>query len=131
MILSGARTVAEEEIPPLQPPSSESLKEGYEIKDANVFALTLGALSIVLGAFFLQWGLGSAFSYFKREKLVEGQSQGIPPADFLEASNPEKGLSDYQEKVHQILTTYDWIDREKKIVRIPIEKAMERMSHGK
>lgn len=131
MISSGLNTIENEESPPPIPPTAESVRDGFEHKDANVLALFLAASGIVITGIIIQLVLGLSFSSYKHRRIGVDQSEQTPPADFLEGSDPEKKLADYRSQMQHTLNTYGWVDREKKIVRIPIEKAMERLSHAK
>jgi hypothetical protein len=53
-----------------------------------------------------------------------GQPAPPPPR---EDERPRLTLEEVRAAEHQALTTYTWIDRERGIVRIPIEAAMERL----
>jgi hypothetical protein len=131
MLGSAGQIIAHEENPPAHPPSPESLREGIEIKDANIFALGLAALGILIAGIVIQSVLGFSFSYFKHQHMKMDQSSQTPPADFLEADQPTKKLTEYRTRMARTLKTYGWVDREKKIVRIPIEKAMEDLVKGR
>jgi hypothetical protein len=55
-----------------------------------------------------------------------GVPQGLPlpPAPRLQV-HPKDDLLSLQRTERQQLTSYAWIDRDRRIVRIPIERAME------
>jgi hypothetical protein len=131
LLSSGLNAIAHEDNPQPSPPGAESIKAGHELKDANVLGLSLAALGIIITGVVIQLILGLSFSSLKHQRMNLAQSHQTPPADFLEGADPDQHLADYRAQMKHILSTYAWVDREKKIVRIPIEKAMERLAHEK
>jgi hypothetical protein len=55
---------------------------------------------------------------------LASQRPAQPPEPRLQAS-PKADLKEMREAEEKLLTNYGWVDREKGIARIPIEKAME------
>jgi hypothetical protein len=126
-LLSAFKIISEEENPPVKPPSSESLKEGFEVKDVRVSVLLLATSLLVMTGVAIQVLIGLSFTAFKHQRMNVNPSEETPPADFLEGSSPDKKLTDYRSQMFYQLNTYGWVDREKQIVRIPIEEAMKKM----
>jgi hypothetical protein len=86
--------------------------------------LTLVGLVIHL----LIWGLHEVLEKEAQEKdqtVVHRDIQSLkPPAPVLQIS-PSAGLNDLRIQEELILSNYGWVDRESKIVRIPIDRAMK------
>lgn len=78
-----------------------------------------GFLPIVLtvGGFFLFFAV-IAFVWFDRRPPAVARG-GLPPEQRLEMLNEQKAAE--QER----LTQYGWVDEEKGVVRLPVERAME------
>jgi hypothetical protein len=126
LLKSGIHNVVQEDSASCTPPSDESLRLGFEPKDANISGVTVAVVTLIVLGALIQMGMGYSFSLFKNKKMNETESESIPPSDFLQRNEPEKGLLVYRSEMKRVLDSYGWVDREKKIVRIPIEKAMER-----
>jgi hypothetical protein len=108
---------------------------GHEEKDINSIAITkfgIGLTITIVVSVFLVWGL---FNYFvKLEERSYGggpQLAGVgenaakaPPQPRLQAS-PPIDLRDMRAAEDQLLHHYSWVDRDKGVVRIPIERAMD------
>jgi hypothetical protein len=105
----------------------------HELDDVNAhsltkFGLTMGGLIVVF--LFGLWGL---FEYFVKHEaelalpaspaaLVNAQKQ--PPEPRLQPF-PERDMREMQAAEDRILHQYAWIDPDKGIVRIPIDRAMD------
>ncbi len=105
----------------------------HERSDASALKIMWIAItSIVLGAVMLL-GLYYVFSFLKSDREAQAL-KGVPeemialrtgpPPPLLEV-NPLKEAMAIRERDKQLLKTYEWVDRENGIVRIPIEKAIE------
>ena len=104
---------------------------GYETRDVKIRPLVWLATSIVLGAAVVHVALWLLLTFFKEEARnsdpprspLAAQTQ-TPPTPRLQ----ERPVHDYQSlraEQEQVLHSYGWIDKERGIVRIPIERAME------
>jgi hypothetical protein len=115
----------------------EHARGGHEEKDVNIIAITkfgIGlTLTIVVAAFVL-WGL---FDYFVgadeksygagaplRTSLTPAKQ---PPQPRLQQS-PPIDLRDMRAAEDQLLHHYSWVDRDKGVVRIPIDRAMDMLA---
>jgi hypothetical protein len=102
----------------------------HEPDDVNVVAVTkFGialALMIVL-TLFLLWGL---FNYFKHQEAAAsppgppGPAAQLPPEPRLEKT-PVLDLRELREAEDQALDRYAWVDPNKGVVRIPVERAID------
>jgi hypothetical protein len=87
------------------------------------------ALAIVLVATYLV--LLGLFGYFSTREMRLGRGPArvqstdqLPPEPRLELS-PRANLEALRAAEKEVLENYDWVDKQKGIVRIPIERAME------
>ena len=119
----------------------EHLKAGHEEKDVNFIAITkfgIGLTLILVVSVFVLWGL---FHYFvSSEEKSYGAGAPLapaalnpmkePPQPRLQAS-PPIDLREMRAAEDQLLHHYSWVDRDKGVVRIPIERAMDLLvQHG-
>lgn len=106
---------------------------GYEVRDVEVRWIA-GAgivLAVVLVAAFvlMRWTF-DRFAERERDRqgppatLVERPGEGVPPEPRLQA-NPRRDLEAMRAEEEAVLGTYGWVDRERGIVRMPIDRAME------
>jgi hypothetical protein len=104
------------------------MSDHYERKDINARAVAASGIILATGIFGIQLLLRSGFIYLHHRQVAES-NEGPIPADFLRSNSPEQELAKYHQEVDQVLNHYGWVNREKGIVRIPIEEAMKRISH--
>lgn len=109
-------------------PSAES---GHEVSDINpkrVAIVGLVLAAVITVSLLVTYGL---FYYFYRG---ETRSRPLPsPLSYSREPTPEprltvergEGLKTLRSEEDAMLKTYGWIDREKGIVRIPIDRAIE------
>jgi hypothetical protein len=106
----------------------------HEIKeDVNVRAVTrfgLGLAGGIIIVAFLMWFLFDRFSATAErrspqpEKMEASNPQKEPPEPRLQP-NPPMELKEFRAGEDAILNNYAWIDPDKGIVRIPVDRAME------
>jgi hypothetical protein len=113
----------------------EHARFGYEEKDVNSVAITrfgIGLSLIIIVTLFALWGL---FHYFVKTDtsstgevaptVVKDESAlKAPPQPRLQAS-PPIDLRDMRAAEDKLLHHYSWVDREKGVVRLPIDRAMD------
>lgn len=114
--------------PDLAEPSVES---GHEVSDINpkrVAMVGLALATVIALVLLVTYGL---FQYFYRG---ETPTRPLPsPLSYTREATPEprlsiepgKDLKTLESEEDAVLKTYGWIDREKGIVRIPIDRAIE------
>jgi hypothetical protein len=107
----------------------------HEEHDVNAKAITrfgIGLALTVMVSMFALWGL---FIYYRnRAETALGpvpptagvgtQAAKLPPAPRLQES-PVLDLEDMRAAEDQILDHYGWVDQQKGVVRIPIDRAMD------
>ncbi|MGD0498382.1 MAG: hypothetical protein ABSC23_08090 [Bryobacteraceae bacterium] len=105
---------------------------GHEERDVNFRAVgKLAGIMVVLcvASAAIVWGV---FRYFEaRENGRQAPSEGnavqanrLPPEPRLEQT-PVADLKQIRDSEDQILGTYGWVDRQKGIVRLPIDRAID------
>ena len=114
----------------MQPDDSKPGSGNYERTDAAfkplaMLALALIALVVVVGfAMKLLFHALDPIDADARQAVHALDVQSAPPAPNLQAQ-PPVDLAEFRARQEQILTTYAWIDRDKGVVRIPIERAID------
>jgi len=110
----------------LDNPAVSHEKSDVDLRRISYLGAGLSLLvAVILGL--LVWLLG----YFNARELRRGRApQGIPKsapetrAPRLQIS-PSTDMAKMRAAEEKVLTSYGWIDKDKGIVRIPIERAME------
>ena len=111
-----------------QPPDSEP---GYEVVDVDSGGVGLVAVMLVLGLIFCSL---AAALYYQSLSILTQRRDGpilapVPdserpfPAPRLQV-NPAEALAALRHREEKVLNSYGWVDREKGVVRIPIDRAM-------
>ncbi len=106
---------------------------GHEERDTNIRAIMWFAFSLVVtvGAVLLlmRW----AFYAFPRPQAEDTTpfasatvAGTIPPEPRLQVNAPED-LKKLRAQEDSVLNTYGWVDRQKGIVRIPIDRAIDEL----
>ncbi len=111
----------------------ESLQQGYEVRDADIrvifwSGLTLAGVmilvTVVIGL--LYWFLN--VNYMQQIQAspqpFQQQAQDLPPAPRLQR-NPATDMQKMRSDTTAILGSYDWVDKQAGVVRIPITDAMK------
>ena len=116
---------------PTEPDSNPVV--AHEQTDANARAITQFGIALVLIVVLSQLGLWWLFNAFtKRESklsppvtaLVRTQAPTEPPEPRLQA-NPQADMRLMREREDTILHHYGWVDRNRGVARIPIDRALE------
>ncbi len=105
---------------------------GHETNDANVRAIVWTLAGLAAGAALVCLLVYGIFRYLADHPLTETQpnpmaeaaGRQIPPAPRVD-DHPAIELQELRSQEDQILSTYGWTDKEKGVVRIPIDRAME------
>lgn len=118
-------------------PENPSRKAGHELTDLSAPLLLSLAIAMVLLSLLMHLGLTGGLFFLKRQltqtkpkdidsALVAGRTQ--PPAPRLQRT-PVRDYVQYHHEQEKILKTYGWVDRSAGVARIPIQRAMEILSH--
>lgn len=106
---------------------------GYETRDVPVRPIVVGALVgtlAIAGFFVLMWWMflaittRDAASSAPSHPLARRGADNRPPEPRLQ-TDPRRELAELHAREDEILKSYAWIDRERGIVRVPIDRAME------
>jgi hypothetical protein len=108
---------------------TEELK--HQGTDVRVPVIIKAAIAFVVLLAFIQGGIWLVYRYLRtadeqrdvRRTFVEAKPP-VPPEPRLQV-NPNDDLQEYLQKQRVALTTYGWISRSERRVRIPIDRAME------
>src|SRR5262245_18944818 len=116
--------------PVTQPSPSPDDRSGHELTDASPQAISLFAGGLVLMSGLVLLLLGWLFWQFEataeRADRVQSPLAGdqLPPAPRLQVQ-PAQELASLRRAEDERLSTYGWIDREQRLVRVPIDRAIE------
>lgn len=119
--------------PAMKPSPDPHLHVGHETTDASPFYVGLFALGLTLMIALVLPLLGWIFWGFeaaaKRADAPQNPLLGelTPPRPVLQ-NDPAADLTLFRREEEQRLSSYGWIDPDKRIVRIPIERAIEILS---
>jgi hypothetical protein len=103
--------------------------EGSDVNVRAILGFAAGLLIVGVAIHLLVWGL---FRYFEgREErrvitaypLAAGGGMRLPPEPRLQ-TNPRQDLRDLRTREDELLNSYNWVDKDAGIVRIPISEAM-------
>jgi len=119
-------------------PKHSPIESGHEETDASVgpIVLTGASLAVVLAivcalVYGIYWYLAEhPLSTPRPNPMAETNQQQFPPVPRLE-EHPAIEVHELRSQEDQILSTYGWTDKSKRLVRIPIDRAMElRLERG-
>ncbi len=111
----------------------ESLERRYEVTDANarrVIITGIALLGVMVLGLLVSWGV---FVIAKQEShnpdapaelFSDVSTFHPPPRPWLQA-NPADTLNMMRRTEDSVLTSYGWLDKERGLVRIPIDRAMD------
>jgi hypothetical protein len=110
---------------------SQNPKHGHETREAvprYIIYFALGVAISVAAGFLVSWG---TLEYLKsHQKFPAPQSaisagRRLPPPGMPQLqAHPDTDLQVYLKKQHEILDSYGWVNRKNKVVRIPVQRAM-------
>lgn len=115
-----------------QPIPEESLKQGYEVRDADLrvilwsgstLAVVVVTVFMVIGLFYWFLNVQSTERAGSPPPLLE-EAQGLQPRLLLQR-NPVEDMREMRRDTNVILNSYGWVDKRAGVVRIPITEAMK------
>ena len=116
---------------PAEPDNNPAV--AHERTDADARVITRFGIALTFFLIVSQLVLWWVFSSFsKREQqlsppisaMIKAQAPSQPPEPRLQA-NPQSDMRKMLEEENEALTHYGWVDPDRGIVRIPIERALE------
>jgi hypothetical protein len=104
---------------------------GSDIDLRGILTFAAGLAALMAVVYLVVWLL---FGYLNRKEaaasggrlypLAAGQDERLPPEPRLQ-TNPRQDLKDLRAAEDRLLTSYQWVDRNNNVVRIPIDEAMK------
>ena len=116
---------------PTEPESNPTV--AHEETDADARAITRFGIALVLVLVLSQLALWWLFNRFTRREsklsppvsaLVRAQAPTEPPEPRLQA-NPQADMRTMREREETVLNHYGWVDPNRGVVRIPIDRALD------
>jgi hypothetical protein len=113
------------------PAGSEA--RGHEQSDVSMRPIVIGTIGLVVLIAVAAGSMRVLFDYFLAREmrhspaanpLAAAEGERLPPQPRL-LPQPSEQLRALRAREDEMLSTYDWVDRDKRVVRIPIERAME------
>jgi hypothetical protein len=103
----------------------------FERKDINIRALAWIGAGLVVAAALLHLFLYLFYQGIRNSVREEGvpaslvtEQRSAPPVEPQLQANPVEDFKKFRAEENEKLNSYGWIDKEREIVRIPIEQAM-------
>ncbi len=105
----------------------------HETGDVNAIALTKFGLSMAALIVIFLFGLWGVFEFLKNRVAEMGKpesasamvnSQKLPPEPRLQ-QHPAQDMRDWRATEDKLMHQYAWIDPDKGVVRIPVDRAMD------
>ncbi len=102
---------------------------GYETRDASIPGLLKFAASLALVIIVVSFGMKWLFSYDAKTQSLGPTAtpfeneRTIPPLPRLQVA-PQKEIHEYWEAEQGLVNSYGWVDRQRGVVRIPVDRAM-------
>jgi hypothetical protein len=105
-------------------------EERHETTDMDPKYILYFAIALTVVGVLIQIGVWWMFRQFNREQAGRENQLPIvtatkpPPQPRLQI-DPQGDLEELRRQENEILTTYRWVDRQKGIARIPVDRAMQ------
>lgn len=102
----------------------------HELDFRGIFVFVGGLIAVTLLVMGLMWGMAVFFKGSLTRKdpappaLAEAREAHVPPAPNLQP-NPTLDLATFRAAEDAELKTWAWVDREKAVARVPVERALE------
>ena len=116
---------------PTEPENNPTV--AHEATDADAVAITRFGIGLALVVVLAQLALWWLFDHLSvRESklsppvpaLIKAEAPKAPPAPRLQAS-PQLDMRNMLQEEDAVLDSYGWVDPDRGIVRVPVERAME------
>jgi hypothetical protein len=104
---------------------------GHEQSEISVRTVIVSLAVLLVGAFLVCLLVVGIFRYFHTENKVaqtaKDWQQQIPPEPRVE-EHPAEQLVTVRARENHVLSTYAWLDQKEGTVRIPIDKAIDKLA---
>ena len=114
-----------------EPPTEDSIRSGHEVRDVNIRGILWLAATVLGGGIVVQVALWVMLQSLEvSAKLADpelsplAEMRSSPPAPRLQDS-PSHDYAEYRFEQDARLNSYGWVDRERRVVRLPVARAME------
>lgn len=116
-----------------EPTAAEGVKAGHELSDAQAapvlrflafLAIVTVSVAAVVVVFYNYLESREAREKVARYPMAAGTTRPLPPPPRLQ-TYPFQDVKDLRSEEHRLLETYEWIDKNAGVVRIPVERAIE------
>ena len=111
--------------------SKSIIRRGHEIRDLNARGLFWFAVILLTCVLIIHIAVALIFKYFAGQNpqtfaaetpIVPSRDQWPKPAQQI---SPDQDLKEFRARQEKLLHSYGWVNQEKGIARIPIERAMD------
>ncbi len=105
---------------------------GYETRDANVRSLMVFGLGLFVTLVLLLALMAGVFRYFSKSQSLGPPAspfadlRTLPPQPRLQVE-PRMDLEHLRAREDAVLNSYGWVDPRAGVVRMPIDRAMDRL----
>ena len=102
----------------------------HELDFRGILVFVGGLLAVTLVVMGLMWGVAVLFKGSLARKdpappaLAEAREARVPPGPNLQP-NPSADLAAFRAAEETELATWAWVDKEKGVARVPVERALE------
>jgi hypothetical protein len=102
----------------------------HELDFRGILVFVGGLVAVTLVVMGLMWGIAVLFKGSLSRKdpappaLAEAREVRVPPGPNLQP-NPSADLAAFRAAENAELATWAWVDREKSVARVPVERALE------
>jgi hypothetical protein len=106
-----------------------------EKSDMNPTYILYFAIAMIVAAVVIHLGIWWMFRFFEQQQARRDTRPALvttplPKPQPLLQITPQGDLEDLRRQENEILSTYRWIDRDKGIARIPVDRAMQIFLEG-
>ena len=113
-------------------PVAQGNTPGYETRDASIRGLLIFALGLFATLVVTALAMFGVFRHYERSQSLGPPAspfadvRTLPPAPRLQVE-PRLDLEHLRAREDQLLNSYGWVDPRAGVVRMPIDRAMDRL----
>jgi hypothetical protein len=106
---------------------------GHEERDVNALAITASGAAVLALVVAVVFAMGLLFNLLsqrasQRAPAPELAREQTPPPEPRVEGNPVAAYQEIRRGEEQLLNSYAWIDPDQGVVRIPVNRALERIA---